>query len=169
MIYFPSFNERSFRKRAHRFTSPFIYPHAVVSYFALFGIIVVEHDQYLLRIIEWIASYRYFWKSRFIRITKIVVKRRFEHEISMERVTARGKETINAWKRIVNFSKTGENRLWKRRGRGLTINKVRGGGGCDRISRLISMADASEMRIPSSGAMDSRQFIYRNENSRRWR
>lgn len=97
------------------------------------------------------------------------MKRRFEHEISMERVTARGKETINAWKRIVNFSKTGENRLWKRRGRGLTINKVRGGGGCDRISRLISMADASEMRIPSSGAMDSRQFIYRNENSRRWR
>lgn len=55
MIYFPSFNERSFRKRAHRFTSPFIYPHAVVSYFALFGIIVVEHDQYLLRIIEWTA------------------------------------------------------------------------------------------------------------------
>lgn len=88
----------------------------------------------------------------------------------MERVTARGKEMINAWKRlnrIANFSKTGENR--KRRGRGLTINKVREEGGCDRISRLISMADASEMRIPSSGAMDSRQFIYRNENSRRWR
>lgn len=96
------------------------------------------------------ASYRYFWKSRFIRIIRIVVKRRFEDEISIERVTARGKETINAWKRIVNFSKTGENRLWKRRGRGLTINKVRGGGGCDRISRLIyvSTADASEMRIP---------------------
>ena len=81
------------------------------------------------------------------------MKRRFEDEISIERVTARGKETINAWKRlnrIANFSKTGENRLWKRRGRGLTINKVRGGGGCDRISRLIyvSTADASEMRIP---------------------
>lgn len=67
MIYFPSFNERSY-KRAHRFTSPFIYPHTVVSYFALFGIIVVEHDQYLLRIIEWTASYRYFWKSFEIEI-----------------------------------------------------------------------------------------------------
>lgn len=56
---FPSVNER---KRAHPVTSR-LFTRAVLSYFALFGIIgiVDKHHRYLLRIIE-STVYRYFRK-----------------------------------------------------------------------------------------------------------